>query len=463
MDKRESCGVVAAISKGGGPVAEIIYKGMLALQHRGQDAAGMVLHSGRFSEKRGLGLVSEIFTEKDLSAGGGLGIAHTRYPTTGTCNIEDVQPSMHGRLNLAVAHNGHIANYAELRAEMEKKGVSFRGTVDSEIIMNVLAEAFDAGESIGGAARHAMDRLDGSYSVVAIKDGTLFAFRDPRAIRPFELGESKDAYIAASETVAMDINGAKHLGPLLGGELAVFGRDGITRKMLAKARPMHCMFEYVYFSRPDSSVNGIWVHEARGRLGQALAKEAPVAADVVIPIPDTSRTAALYLSRALGVPYEEGIIKNRYVARTFIMPEQRLRLKAVRAKLNPVKAAVDGKRVILVDDSIVRGTTTKEIVELVRRAGAKEVHMRITCPPILHPCFYGVDMSTYEELIANRKSVDEIRKYIGADSLHYISLPALKKAIGAEICAGCLDGKYPTAQGTKLARERGDSGGCGCG
>lgn len=461
MEKRESCGIVAAISKDGSPVAEIIYKGMLALQHRGQDAAGMALHSGGLKERKGLGLVSEIFTEEDLKAGGNIGIAHTRYPTTDTCSIEDVQPSVHRKLELAVAHNGHIANYAELRKELEAKGVMFRGTVDSEIILNVLAEAFEGGQGIEGAARHAMEKMDGSYSVVAIKDGALFAFRDPHAIRPFELGESETAYIAASETVAMDINGARHLGQLKGGEIAIFRNDGVERRLLASEKPMHCMFEYVYFSRPDSRVNGIWVHEARARLGEALAKEAPVEADVVVPIPDTSRTAALYLSRALGVPYEEGVIKNRYVARTFIMPEQKLRLRAIRAKLNPVRAVVEGKRIVLVDDSIVRGTTTKEIIELVRKAGAKEVHLRITCPPILHPCFYGVDMSTYEELIANKKSVDEIRAYIGADSLHYISLPALKKAIGADLCTGCLDGKYPTRQGEKLAKERGDSSGCG--
>lgn len=463
MEKRESCGIVAAISKKGGPVANLVYNGMLALQHRGQDAAGMAIYDGKLRAKRGLGLVSNIFSGKDIAVKGSVGIAHTRYPTTDTCEMADVQPSVLGRMGLAVAHNGHIANYWELRREFGEKGIEFEGTVDSEAILHVLAEAFAAGKGIEGAVKHAMGKLDGSYSVVAIKDGALFAFRDPHAIRPLELGESKDAYFAASETVALDINGARHLGPLGGGELAVIGPDGFRKTAIAPSAQRHCMFEYVYFSRPDSAINGVGVHEARRRLGEALAREAPVEADVVVPIPDTARTAALAISRALGIGYEEGIIKNRYVARTFIMPDQKARVAAVKAKLNVVRSVVDGKRVIAVDDSIVRGTTTREILAMLRDAGAKEIHMRVTCPPILHPCFYGVDMSTYEELIANKKSVEEIRKFIGADSLHYISMDGLKGAIGLGICTGCLDGSYPTEYGRRLATERRGSSGCGCG
>jgi len=464
MEVRESCGIVAVISKKGGPVANLVYNGMLAVQHRGQDAAGIVIYDGKkLNGKKGLGLVSRIFSEKDVSVKGSIGIAHTRYPTTGTCEMADVQPSMLQKMGLAVAHNGHIANYAELRKEFEKKGIVFGGTVDSEAILHLLAEAFSAGMDIEGAVRHAMGTLDGSYSVVAIKDGVLFAFRDPHAIRPLELGESGDAYFAASETVAFDINGAKHLGALGGGEMAILGAGGFQKKMISPSTHRHCMFEYVYFSRPDSIINGVEVHEARRRLGEALAKEAPVKADVVIPIPDTARTAALAISRILGIEYEEGIIKNRYIARTFIMPDQRTRVAAVKAKLNPIRSVVAGKRVIVVDDSIVRGTTTKEILKMIRNAGAKEIHMRVTCPPIRHPCFYGVDMSTYEELIANKKTVDEIRKFIGADSLYYVSLEGLKKAIGLGLCTGCLDGDYPTEYGNKLAKEKGGSSGCGCG
>ncbi len=464
MEKKESCGIVAVISKHGGPVANLVYNGMLAVQHRGQDAAGMVLcEGGRLIEKRGLGLVSRVFSEKDVSEKGSIGIAHTRYPTTDTCDIADVQPSVLQKVGLAVAHNGHIANYAELREEFGKKGVEFGGTVDSEAILHVLAEAFSAGKDIEGAVRHAMGRLDGSYSVVAIKDGVLFTFRDPHAIRPLELGESGGAYFIASETVAFDINGAERLGPLGGGEMAVASPKGFKKKAVAPAAHRHCMFEYVYFSRPDSVINGVEVHGARRRLGEALAREAPVKADVVVPIPDTARTAALAISRVLGIDYEEGIIKNRYVARTFIMPDQKSRVAAVKAKLNAVRGVVDGKRVIVVDDSIVRGTTTKEILKMVRDAGAKEIHMRVTCPPILHPCFYGVDMSTYEELIANRKTVDEIRRFIGADTLYYVSLEGLRKAIGTGLCTGCLDGDYPTEYGRRLAKERRGSSGCGCG
>lgn len=463
MEVRESCGVVAVISKKGLPVANLVYNGMLALQHRGQDAAGMVIYDGKLNEKRGLGLVSRIFSEKDVGVKGSMGIAHTRYPTTDTCEIADVQPTVMQKTGLAVAHNGHIANYAELRKEFEKKGVKFEGTVDSEALLHVLAEAFATGKDIEGAVRHTMEKLDGSYSVVAIKNGVLFAFRDPHAIRPLELGESESAYFAASETVAMDINGAKHLGSLGGGEMATISAGGFKKKVIAPSAHRHCMFEYVYFSRPDSIINGVEVHQARRRLGEALAKEAPVKADVVVPIPDTARTAALAISRVLGIDYEEGIIKNRYVARTFIMPDQKTRVAAVKAKLNAVRSVVQGKRVIMVDDSIVRGTTTKEIVKMIRDAGAKEIHMRVTCPPIRHPCFYGVDMSTYEELIANKKTVDEIRKFIGADSLYYISLEGLKKAIGLGLCTGCLDGDYPTEYGMKLAKERRGSSGCGCG
>ena len=423
-------------------------------------------------QKKGLGLVSRIFSEKDIAIKGSIGIAHTRYPTTDGQEIEDVQPTVLQKAGLTAGANCHIANYLELKKGMEKKGVKFEGTVDSEVIAHVLAEAFAAGRDIEGAARHAMGKLDGSYSVVAIKDGVLFAFRDPHAIRPLELGESEDAYFAASETVALDINGAKHLGPLDGGEMAIISPDmGFQKKTIAPLTHRHCMFEYVYFSRPDSIINGVEVHQARRRLGEALAREAPVKADVVVPIPDTARTAALAISRILGIEYEEGIIKNRYVARTFIMPDQKTRVAAVKAKLNPIRSVVDGKRVIVVDDSIVRGTTTKEILKMIRDAGAKEIHMRVTCPPIRHPCFYGVDMSTYEELIANKKTVDEIRKFIGADSLYYVSLEGLKRAIGLGLCTGCLDGDYPTEYGRKLAKERkgceirdaGKGGSCGCG
>ena len=464
MEKKESCGIVAVMSKKGKPVANLVYNSMLALQHRGQDAAGMAIYDGKkLVEKRGLGLVSRIFSEKDVSTKGSIGIAHTRYPTTDTCEMADVQPSILQKMGLAVAHNGHIANYAELRKEFEEKGWKFSGTVDSEAILHLLAEAFSSGKDVEGAVRHAMGRLDGSYSVVAIKDGVPFVFRDPHAVRPLELGESEDAYFAASETVALDINGAKRLGTLGGGEMAVMGPGGFRKKAIAPSTHRHCMFEYVYFSRPDSVLNGVEVYQARRRLGEALAKEAPVEADVVIPIPDTARTAALAISRELGIRYEEGIIKNRYVARTFIMPDQKSRVAAVKAKLNVVRSVVEGKRVIVVDDSIVRGTTTREILKMIREAGAKEIHVRVTCPPIKHPCFYGVDMSTYEELIANNKAVDEIREFIGADSLHHISIEGLRGAIGLGLCTGCLDGDYPTEYGKRLAKARRGSGGCGCG
>jgi amidophosphoribosyltransferase len=458
-EKKEECGIVAIISKTGKDVAPLMYNALLALQHRGQDAAGFtVLGPDGLESRKGIGFVSEIFKPGDMEVKGSMAVGHTRYPTIGKCQMCDVQPTVIG--NVALTHNGHIANYDVLKKDLEAKGKTLQSTVDSEPIAMLLEEKLD--EGIEAAVGHVMEKLDGGFSDAAIVDGRMIVFRDPHSIRPLIWGENEDYIAFASESVALDINGIGYKGEVGAGELIVIDNKGkMERKVILQKDVHHCMFEYVYFSRPDSIINGKLVHEVRGELGRQLAKEHPVEADVIIPVPDTSRTAARTFALELDLPYEEGLIKNRYVARTFIMPNQEKRKQAVKVKLNPIKTVIKGKRIVLVDDSIVRGTTLREIVRMVKDAGAKEVHVRITSPPIRAPCFYGVEMSTYEELIANKKSIEEIAKYLGVESLGYLSIDGLKRAIDLPVCTGCLDEGYPTEYAKKLAAERKSISSCG--
>ncbi|MEW6035598.1 MAG: amidophosphoribosyltransferase [Candidatus Micrarchaeota archaeon] len=510
-EKKEECGIIAIYSKNGEDVAPYIYRALVALQHRGQDAAGMVVlgpqqpasgsrpsarsagglgasapwqavsgsgsgvlgfggtegrvqnpeqetpnpgleaGGGKLVARRGLGLVSDIFTKEDMLLKGRLGIGHTRYPTTGRCLMEDIQPSVID--GISVTHNGHIANYDAVRSSLESEGYAFTGTVDSEPIAYLLHSQLKQGRSVEDAVRHVMGTLDGAYSDAAIINGRLAVFRDPHAIRPLVWGENDRFVSFASESCALDVNGIPFKGSVDGGELVILASP-MERKSLMKKEPRHCMFEYVYFSRPDSVINGKEVLEVRKRLGTLLAREHPADADVVVPVPDTSRTAAEAYARAQSIPLEEGLIKNRYIGRTFIMPRQEERSGNVRLKLNPVRSLVAGKRVVLIDDSIVRGTTLKEIISLVRGAGASEVHVRITCPPIRAPCFYGVDMKSYRELVASDKQEDEVARFLGVDSLGYLSLAGLREAIGQPICTGCLNGDYVTPVARRLAAER---------
>jgi amidophosphoribosyltransferase len=447
-EKREECGIVGIYSKKGRDVAPYIYRALVALQHRGQDAAGFAVFDGKtIQARRGIGLVSAVFEPEDIKAKGRLGIGHTRYPTHGECRQCDVQPMVFK--DFAAAHNGHLANYAALKKDLAAEGYEFMSSVDSEAMVFMLEREGVLEKAVLGMMR----KLEGSYSVTSIARGKLAVFRDPFAIRPLVWGENEDFICFASETVALDINGIPYRGDVRGGELVVVDGGRMVRKTLAKETPRHCMFEYVYFSRPDSVIDGQSVYGARKRLGQMLAREAPADADVVVPVPDTSRTAAAGYAAALGLPCEEGLIKNRYIGRTFIMPNQEMRADAVTLKLNPLREIVSGRSVVLVDDSIVRGTTLKEIVALVRGAGAKSVHLRITCPPLRAPCYYGVDMSTYRELIANKKSIEEIRDYLGADSLSYISLGGLKESLGLPLCAACLTGEYLTDAVGAMAKK----------
>lgn len=448
-EKHEECGIVAIFSKKGEDVAPYLYRALVALQHRGQDAAGLATYDGKeIQARRGIGLVDSIFRPEDLEAKGRMGIGHTRYPTSGECNMCDVQPMVYE--GYAAAHNGHIANSDELRKELTAQGFRFTSTVDSEAMIFMFKRA----GGIEPAAAQMMEDVEGAFSVTAIDRNGLAVFRDRFARRPLVFGENERFICFASESVALDINDIPYKGDVLGGEFVRIDKSGnIMRKQLAKQTPRHCMFEYVYFARPDSCIDGESVYKVRVSLGRMLAAESPVKADLVVPVPDTSRIAASSLAKSLGIPCEEGLIKNRYIGRTFIMPNQKTRANAVSMKLNPVREIVGGKSVILVDDSIVRGTTLREIIGLVRSAGAKEIHVRITCPPIIAPCFYGVDMSTYKELIADKKTVDGIRREIGADTLAYLSLEGLGKAIGLPICAACLTDDYDSAFITKLAES----------
>lgn len=454
---REECGIVAVFSKKGKNVAPYIYRALMALQHRGQDAAGFTIYNAqnaKLETRKGLGLVTEVFRPSDITGAiGSTGIGHTRYPTSGYIETVDVQPFVYK--NIAIAHNGHIANHDVLKKNMEGKKYRYKSTVDSETMAFMIDEKLSGG--IEAAVKSIMQSVDGAYSNVAIVDGKLTVFRDPHGIRPLVYGENDELICFASETAALDINGIAHTGDVQGGELATVENGKIKIGKISKKQQYHCMFEYVYFSRPDSKINGLSVYGSRKRLGEELAKEHPATADVVIPIPDTSRTAAEVYSRVSGIPMEEGLIKNRYVGRTFIMPDQEKRSDAVRLKLNAIKEVIEGRRVVLIDDSIVRGTTLREIVKIVKEAGAKEVHVRITCPPIRAPCFYGVNMSTYKELIANNKNIDEIKKFLGVDSLGYLSIDGLKRAIGLSICTGCLNEDYKTEYAKKLAKEKKDN------
>jgi amidophosphoribosyltransferase len=444
---RDECGVFGVYAPGH-DVARLTYFGLYALQHRGQESAGIATcEGGHITTFRDHGLVSQVFNEETLHAlEGDMAIGHVRYSTTGGGAWENSQPVWRddGR-ELALAHNGNLTNAVELHNELKQRGVTFRGTSDSEIIAALLS--VEEARPIENAVAAVMPRLVGAYSTVVMTKRAVVAFRDPQGIRPLSLGQLGDRYVIASESCAFDIIGGKLLREVSPGELISLTDQGLeSRQVVPSERSAHCVFEHIYFSRPDSRLEGKVLQEVRGRMGEILARESPVDADLVISVPDSGNPAANGFARASGLPKDDGLIKNRYVARTFIQPGQELRKHGLRMKFNPLPEIVAGKRVVVVDDSIVRGNTTTQIVGMLRDAGAKEVHLRISAPPIRHPCHYGVDMSTREEMIAHDRSVEEVAAQVGADSLAYLSMDGVYEAIGtprSAHCDACFTGDYP--------------------
>jgi len=451
---REECGVVAI--HGHSDAAREAYLGLYALQHRGQESAGIATADGQhLANIKGMGLVSEIFTDDVIAKlPGHMAIGHTRYSTTGDSALLNAQPirvdSTKGLI--AIAHNGNLVNLGNIRARLEREGAYFQTTSDSEIIVQLIAHS--TAHTLVDAIADSLSQVDGAFSIVMMTRDRIFAARDPRGFRPLSMGRIKnkdaaDTIFFASESCAFDLLRAEYIRDVLPGELVMVTEDGVTSRQFADGIPQSsCIFEHVYFARPDSRIFGRWVQESRDQMGRQLARESGVPADVVVPVPDSGVTAALGYAEESGIPFRFGLIRNHYVGRTFIEPEQRVRDFGVRLKLNPVHNLLEGKRVILIDDSIIRGTTSRKIVRMVRGAGATEVHLRISCPPTVSPCYYGVDTPSKRDLIAANNSIEEIRKFIEADSLAYISLDGLLNACAGEkpvgFCTACYTGNYPT-------------------
>jgi amidophosphoribosyltransferase len=444
---QESCGVFGVYAPGE-DVARLTFFALFALQHRGQESAGIATSNGkRLQVCAELGLVSQVFTEDSLSQlSGDFAIGHNRYSTRGSNRITNVQPLVVGKgaNTIAVAHNGNIVNAEHLYQELCEQGYAFRGSTDTEVLANLIlsSPAKDWVEKI----RYAMHRLQGAYSVTLLTNRSLYAVRDPLGVRPLCLGTINGGWVIASESCALDHIGAKFLREVEPGEIIAIDENGLKSYQEEVERKALCVFEYIYFARPDSVIDGRLLYPARQAMGEVLAEEHPVAADLVMGVPDSATAAGIGYSRASGIPLCQGLLKNRYVGRTFIEPDQRIRDLGVRLKFNPLPQMLDGQRLVVIDDSIVRGTTTPKVIKLLKKAGAKEVHMRICAPPIRYPCFFGVDMASRWELIAANKTVEEVRDYIGADSLGYLSIDGLIKAIGLPkemFCLACFTGDYP--------------------
>ncbi len=450
---KEECGVFGIRSISKGDVAADTYYALFALQHRGQESCGIAVNdNGIIRHHRDLGLVPDVFNKDVLKSlgEGKMAIGHTRYSTTGGNERENSQPVVvrHVKGQMALAHNGNILNAFELRRELEMGGAIFHATSDTEVICYEITTARLTEPSIEAAVEKAMGRLKGAYSLVIMSPRKMIAARDPHGFRPLCMGEKEDGSIVfTSESCALDTIGASLIRELEPGEIVVVSDEGIKSiKTHCGNKSGICVFEYVYFARPDSIIEGVSVHEARLNAGKKLFEEYPCEADVVIGVPDSGLVAAMGFAEASGIPYGSGLIKNRYIGRTFIQPEQGMRENSVRIKLNALKSTLDGKRIVLVDDSIVRGTTIKNIVNMIRRAGATEVHVRVSSPPFTNPCYFGTDIDSRENLIACRMSIEEIGRTIGADSIGFLSLEAVKdiaKTPHGTFCVGCFSGKYP--------------------
>jgi amidophosphoribosyltransferase len=456
---REECGVFGIWNHP--EASRITYLGLFALQHRGQESCGIVsLDKENHIHHKGLGLVADNFTEPELDRlSGRTAIGHVRYATTGENLLTNAQPLTANLKDgfVAVAHNGNIVNAQKLREELKSEGAIFQGSNDTEVLIHLLAR--DKAPKFEDRVLNALKKLEGAYSLVILTSKQMFAVRDPMGFRPLSLGKlegdmnglSYNSWVVASETCAFDLIEAKFERDILPGEILIIENGGgktHSMHLPDSPRKAQCIFEHVYFARPDSVVFGTGVYESRKNLGKYLARECPVDADLVVPVPDSGVAAALGYAEESKIPFDMGIIRNHYVGRTFIEPRTNIRSFGVKIKLNPMSALLKGKRVVVIDDSIVRGTTSKKIIGLVRAAGAKEIHLRIAAPPTTGPCYYGVDTPTKKELIAANQSVEEIRKFVGADTLGYLTVEGLLKAVRADsktFCAACFDGKYPTA------------------
>lgn len=463
---REECGVFGVFGKENPSIAQSVYFGLFALQHRGQESCGIAVNKdGVFTSYKDVGIVNDVFTPEVLASlgGGSIAVGHVRYGTTGGGGIENAQPIVvnHYKGRMALAHNGNLTNSCELRREFEAKGSIFHTTSDTEVISYLITEERLNTGTIEDAVCRAMGRLRGAYSMVVMSPQKLIAARDENGFRPLCYGKTKDGtYYVASESCALDAVGAKLIRDLDPGEVLVFTEQGVRsiRERCNKKPHTLCVFEYVYFARPDSVIEGASVHEARVKAGEILAREHKVEADVVVGVPDSGLDAALGYARESGIPYSIGFIKNKYIGRTFISPDKKSRVNGVKIKLNPIASEIKGKRVVLIDDSIVRGTTCGRIVKLLREAGAKEVHMRVSAPPFINPCYYGTDIDSRENLIACRKSIPEIAEEIGVDSLGYLSVEGVKEIARVSeksgFCTACFDGNYPTAIPTETHKNR---------
>ncbi len=465
--KKEYCGLFGIY--GHPEAARMAYFGLYALQHRGQESAGICTWDGvKIREQRGMGLVADVFNERHLGKElkGDIAVGHIRYSTTGVSLIRNAQPFLvrFGDLRIAVAHNGNLVNTYELRRELESEGSIFQTTMDTEVLVHLIAKNMN-GNTVEQAVIKACQKVKGAYSLIIMVNDKLIALKDPHGFRPLLLGRLGHDYVLASETCAFDLIEAEFIRPLEPGEMVVIHRGKLTSHRLAEPGPKRqCIFELIYFARPDSIIFGQTVYDCRKEMGRRLAREAPMDADMVMPFPDSGNYAALGYSQESGLPLELAMIRNHYVGRTFINPTQYMRDFGVRVKLNPVRSMIKGKRILIVEDSIVRGTTIRTRVKKLRELGAREIHMRVSCPPIRYPCFYGIDFSSKGELIAANHAVEDIARFIGLDSLHYLSIDGLLASVtqGDDYCLACFDGNYPVpppAEGGKHCLEDGGAPG----
>ena len=443
----ESCGVFGVYAPGE-DVARLTFFALFALQHRGQESAGIATTDGKnIKVHTGMGLVSQVFSEDSLShLTGDIAIGHNRYSTRGSSRVDNAQPIIAGKDSdtIALAHNGNIINAERLQQELSDQGYTFRTSTDTEVIINLILSSNE--KNWVDRIKYAMRRLQGAYSLTIMTNNTLFGVRDPFGVRPLCLGTMNGGWVIASESCALDHIGASFIREIEPGEIVAITENGVDSYREETGRKALCIFEYIYFARPDSVINGRLLYSARLAMGEGLAEEHPVDADLVMGVPDSATAAGIGYSHKSGILFGEGLLKNRYVGRTFIEPDQRIRDLGVKLKFNPLPQVLDGKRLVVVDDSIVRGTTTPQVVKLLKKAGVKEVHMRICAPPLRYPCFFGVDMATRWELIAAQKSIPEIRDFIGADSLGYLSIDNLIKAVALPrdiFCTACFTGDYP--------------------